>query len=151
MTCSLPYYALTGAVGAWVITSPPQFGAFTGILGLIVYAVTSGLPIIMIAAFGAKLQERFPHILSASDFTRARFGPVSQLLIILLTIFNMSIALMAEYVSMGILFRNFLGSVSYGIIIFYGILTILYVSLPSTHPTPSPRHFPHISRLTLQF
>lgn len=108
-----------------MITSPSSYASYAGILGLVIYAITSGLPLIMIAAFGGILQERFPDIMSSGDFARARFGPVSQLLVILLTIFNMSIALMAEYVSMGILFRDFLGSVNYGIIIFYGILTLL--------------------------
>lgn len=146
-SCKQPNRA--GAVGAWVITAVAG-SYFAGVLGCVIYAVSAGLPIVMIAYFGEilrvsllilnaftasatvtddylwMLQNRYPHILSSSDFARWRFGPMSQLLTVLLTLFNMAIAMLVEYVSMGSLFSQLLGSVSYGQIVFYGVLTMLY-------------------------
>lgn len=118
------FYA--GAVGAWVIVSPSQYAAFAGIVGVVVYALTSGLPVLLIAALGGRITRAVPHVYSMSDFFGWRFGPCAKTLVALLCVFNMSIALLAEFTTMGALFQAFVGTVPYGIIIAIGALTILY-------------------------
>lgn len=83
----------------------------------------------MIAFLGKHLQRRHPHIISAAEFARDRFGPLAQLLVVLLLIFNMSIAMLAEFVTMGIIFKDFVGTNSYGVILFYSVLTTIYCAL----------------------
>jgi hypothetical protein len=118
------FYA--GAVGAWVIVSPSQYAAFAGIVGVVVYALTSGLPVLLIAGLGGRITRAVPHVYSMSDFFGWRFGPSAKTLVAVLCMFNMSIALLAEYTTMGALFQSFVGTVSYGIIIAIGVLTIAY-------------------------
>lgn len=50
------FYA--GAVGAWVITGPASYSPFAGVIGLVMYAISSGLPVIMIAYAGGMIQVR---------------------------------------------------------------------------------------------
>jgi hypothetical protein len=50
-----------GALGAWVIASPPAytgsgFGYGAGALGLVFYSLSSGLPVIMIAFAGEAIR-----------------------------------------------------------------------------------------------
>lgn len=118
------FYA--GAVGAWVIVSPSQYAAFAGIVGVVVYALTSGLPVLLIAGLGGRITRAVPHVYSMSDFFGWRFGPCAKTLVALLCVFNMSIALLAEFTTMGALFQAFVGTVPYGIIIAIGALTIVY-------------------------
>ncbi len=120
------FYA--GAVGAWAVVTPGAYGAFAGIVGVVVYAITSGIPIILIAAFGEVITKRLPHVYSLSDFIGWRYGPVATTLVCFICLFNMSIALTAEYTTIGALFSSFVGSVSYGIIISVGVLTLLYTA-----------------------
>jgi len=118
------FYA--GAVGAWVIVSPSQYAAFAGIVGVVVYALTSGLPVLLVATLGGRITAALPHVYSMADFFGWRFGPCAQTLVALLCVFNMSIALLAEFTTMGALFQAFVGTVPYVIILVIGVLTIAY-------------------------
>lgn len=57
-----------------------------------------------------------------------RFGPIAKTLVFLICMFNMCIALLAEFTTIGAIFSDFVGSVSYGIIILVGGLTLLYTA-----------------------
>lgn len=50
-----------------------------GILGIIFYAIASGIPIMIVAFLGDILQTRLPGILSLSDYTYKRFGRYASL------------------------------------------------------------------------
>ncbi|EFJ52719.1 hypothetical protein VOLCADRAFT_115669, partial [Volvox carteri f. nagariensis] len=89
------------AVGAWCITAPPSFAVSTGIVGCVMYAFASGIP---------------------------RFGPVARTLVVVISLYNMSIALLAEYTTIGLLFKYFVGSVDYPVIIVVGALTMIYTA-----------------------
>lgn len=120
------FYA--AAVGAWVIASPASYAAYGGMLGLVMYSLASGLPFIMIAFAGAKIQSKMPGVLSFTDYIGWRFGLVSKTLAFAIVLFNMSIALLAEYVTIGSIFQSFVGSVPYSMILVTGILTTIYTS-----------------------
>ncbi|GIL45946.1 hypothetical protein Vafri_3056 [Volvox africanus] len=116
------------SVGAWCITSPSSFAVWTGILGLVMYAFSSGIPVLIIALFGSKVQSLYPDVCTMPDFVGKRFGPVARTLVVIISLFNMSIALLAEYTTIGLLFKYFVGSVDYPIVIVVGILTMIYTA-----------------------
>jgi len=95
---------------------------------VVVYAVATGIPILLIGFFGHLVTRDMPHVFSISDFVGWRFGPVAKLMVFLICMFNMSIALLAEYTTIGAIFSDFVGSVSYIIIIIIGVLTLLYTA-----------------------
>jgi len=123
---SWSFYA--GSVGAWCITGPPGYATFAGWLGMVFYAVATGIPIILIAFLGTKVQEKWPTANSLGDFVMLRFGPTARLLTIIVTLFNMSIFMLAEFTTIGGLFQDFVGSVNYPIVIVVGILTTAYTA-----------------------
>lgn len=51
------FYA--GAVGAWVITGPANYSTYAGVIGMVMYATCSGLPVLMIAYAGGAIQVGF--------------------------------------------------------------------------------------------
>lgn len=116
------------AVGAWCITSPTSYAYFVGIVGLAFYAFATGLPLIVIALFGDKVRSQHPDVATLPDFVGKRYGPVFKTIVVLVSLFNMSIVMLAEYVTIGSLFQYFVGSVNFPIIITVGLLTIAYVS-----------------------
>jgi hypothetical protein len=120
------FYA--GAVGAWVIASPAQYATFGGLLGLIMYSLASGLPFLMIAFAGDKIRNKVPHVLSLTDYIGWRFGDVAKTLVVLIALFNMSIALLAEYTTIGSIFKDFVGSVSYPMVILISVLALIYTA-----------------------
>lgn len=47
---------------------------------------------------------------------------------VLVCLFNMSIAMLAEYITIGSIFQDFVGSVNYPIVIIIGVLTMFYTA-----------------------
>jgi SSS family solute:Na+ symporter len=120
------FYA--GAVGAWVITSPAGYASFAGMLGLCMYALAAGAPFLMIAYGGDVIRKRLPHVLSLTDFMGWRYGEICKATVCLLILFNMSIALLAEYYTIGTIFTYFVRSVPYAMVIVVGVLTLAYTA-----------------------
>lgn len=71
-----------------------------------------------------------PHFPSSlSHFMYHRFGVIAQAAVVLISIFSMSIALLAEYTAMGSLFKDYVGAgSSLPIILVLGVLTIVYTT-----------------------
>lgn len=119
------YSFFATAVGAWCITGPATFAAYTGIIGLLMYAISSGLPILILALFGASITRKHPDCLSLSDFVGKRYGPTFQTMVMFICVFNLSIAMLAEYTTVGSLFHDFVGSIPFPMIITVGVVTMV--------------------------
>ncbi|KAF9342768.1 hypothetical protein BGX26_006878, partial [Mortierella sp. AD094] len=65
-TIAWSFYAQ--GVGAWVIFSMPAYVVSAGMVGLVAYAISCGLPIIIVAHVGAILHRKYPGVLSLGDF-----------------------------------------------------------------------------------
>uniref|UniRef100_A0A383WE19 Uncharacterized protein n=1 Tax=Tetradesmus obliquus TaxID=3088 RepID=A0A383WE19_TETOB len=120
------FYA--GAVGSWAIVTPSQYASFAGIIGVVVYAQSCGLPILLIGYFGGQICRDMPHVFSLADFVGWRYGPIAKTTVFLMTMFVMCIFVLAEYTTIGTIFSDFVGSVSYGIVLIIGFLTLTYTA-----------------------
>ncbi|KAI7826017.1 hypothetical protein BC939DRAFT_378096, partial [Gamsiella multidivaricata] len=125
-TIAWSFYAQ--GVGAWVIFSMPAYVVSAGIVGLVAYAVSCGLPIIIVARVGAILHRKYPDVLSLGDFVQWRFGTVPTIIVTLVMLFNMSIALCAEYTSIGNLMEFVIGGSRLPIILCVAIVTSIYTA-----------------------
>lgn len=115
-----------GSVGSWCIAAPPSFAVYTGIVGLAMYSVASGFPLLVLCLFGYQVLKLHPNVVSIGDFAGKRFGPTLKLVVVLIVLFNMGIALTAEYTTVGSLFEDFVGSKAWPIIITIGVVTMAY-------------------------
>ena len=120
------FYA--GAMGAWVLTGPADYASYSGMLGLCMYATAIGLPFIMIAYAGDTIRGKLPHVLSMTDFMGWRYGELAKLTVVLLILFNMGIALLSEYYTIGLIFTYFVKSVPYPMVLVVGVLTLTYTA-----------------------
>lgn len=78
-----------GAVGSWCIAGPPSFAVYTGILGLAMYSVASGFPLLVLCLCGHQVLKLHPDVVSVGDFAGKRFGPTLKLVVVLIVLFNM--------------------------------------------------------------
>eukprot|EP00201_Polytomella_parva_P018345 CAMPEP_0175050242 /NCGR_PEP_ID=MMETSP0052_2-20121109/7157_1 /TAXON_ID=51329 ORGANISM="Polytomella parva, Strain SAG 63-3" /NCGR_SAMPLE_ID=MMETSP0052_2 /ASSEMBLY_ACC=CAM_ASM_000194 /LENGTH=612 /DNA_ID=CAMNT_0016314437 /DNA_START=29 /DNA_END=1867 /DNA_ORIENTATION=- len=116
------------AVGAWCIAGPSQFAYYTGIIGLLMYAISAGFPLLVLSICGAYLQAKYPHVCTVGDYSGVRFGPTLRGFVVAIVLLAMSIGMLAEFIAMGAIFRDFVGSVDYPIIITVGIITLCYTA-----------------------
>lgn len=132
-TLRLGWSFFAGALGAWVIATPASYTAFpygygAGAIGLVFYSLASGLPVIMVAFAGNVIRRKVPHVLSLTDFMGWRFGWAAKTYVVMLCLFNMSIACLAEYTTIGTLFGTYLGTTSWAINVVVGLTTMVYTA-----------------------
>lgn len=121
------FYA--SGIGSWVLTGPADLAFFAGLISVFAYGFAVGLPVLVIAFFGPKIQSAYPDILSLSDFINFRFGRGTQALVVLLTVFNMGVAAAAEYTTIAAFFAGYVGLNDYDIFV---VLTVALVTLSYT-------------------
>jgi Na+/proline symporter len=125
-------------MGSWATTAPAAYSAYAGLLGLATYAVSCGAPIVVVAYAGGAAQALHPSASSLPEFLSWRFrsegtphaGHFIAALVAALNLFNMSVALLAEYVSLGTLFRVFVGVEDYAVapVLGMALLTMAYTA-----------------------
>ena len=67
-------------------------------------------------------------ILSLNDFAGRMYGRSVQLFVVMLSLVNMTVSLIAEYTAIGDLFEHYVGGERVSIIIIVGIITALYTA-----------------------
>ncbi|NJR38351.1 MAG: Na+/proline symporter [Leptolyngbyaceae cyanobacterium CSU_1_4] len=87
---------VTSAMGVWILFSPPQVGATSGITGIIGYCIGSAAPIMAFATVGPRIRQLMPNGHSLNEFVLYRFGNVMYLLTLVIIVFYMFIYLAAE-------------------------------------------------------
>ncbi|KAG0081408.1 hypothetical protein BGZ93_006462 [Podila epicladia] len=125
-TIAWSFYA--AGVGAWVIFSMPAYVVSAGIVGLVAYSISCGLPILIVARVGAILHRKYPNVLSLGDFVQWRFGTIPTVIVTLVMLLNMSIGLCAEYTSIGNLMEHVIGGPRLPIILTVAIVTSIYTA-----------------------
>lgn len=128
---TVPWYRLAfsfyaTAVGGWMIASPPAYASIAGIVGLVMYALSAGIPLQIIAYCGEWITKRYPRVLSITDFAHQRYGVWARWLVSLVCIFNMAIFLLNEYTIIATIFGDYIRTADIPITIIVGVLTTIY-------------------------
>lgn len=105
-----------------------QYASIAGIVGVVAYAISCGLPILMIGGFGGRITRDLPHVFSLADFVGWRFGPIAKTLLFIMSMFMMCIFVLAEYTTIGTIFSAFVGTLDWPIIVVVGVLTLTYTA-----------------------
>lgn len=126
---SIAWSFYASAVGSWVLTGPADLAFYSGLISVFAYGFAVGFPPILIAYFGETMQKEYPEILSLSDFVDWRFGRATQAMVVVLTLFNMSVAAASEYTTIAAFFATYVGLGDFNILI---VLTISVITLGYT-------------------
>jgi len=105
-----------------------QYASIAGIVGVVAYAISCGLPILMIGGFGGRITRDLPHVFSLADFVGWRFGPIAKTQLFIMSMFMMCIFVLAEYTTIGTIFSAFVGTLGWPIIVVVGVLTLTYTA-----------------------
>ncbi len=87
---------VSSAMGVWILFSPPQVGASSGIAGILGYCLGSAAPIALFTQLGPRIRQLMPKGHSLNEFVLYRFGNRMYLLVLGLIVFYMFIYLAAE-------------------------------------------------------
>jgi hypothetical protein len=99
-TLRVAWSFFAGAMGAWTLYGPAAFVADpffgTGVIGLVVYSLFSGLPLVMVAFMGSKIRDNVPHATSIASYGRWRFGKAVEVFIMLIVLLNLTVGLLVS-------------------------------------------------------
>lgn len=87
---------VASALGVWILFSPPQVGASSGIAGIVGYCLGSAAPLALFTQIGPRLRRILPQGHSLNEFVLYRFGNAMYLLALGVIVFYMFIYLAAE-------------------------------------------------------
>jgi Na+/proline symporter len=87
---------VASAMGVWILFSPPEVGATSGIAGIVGYCIGSAAPPALFARVGPRMRRLMPHGHSLNEFVLYRFGNVMYALTLAIIVFYMFIYLTAE-------------------------------------------------------
>ncbi|MFQ3618194.1 MAG: Na+/proline symporter [Cyanobacteriota bacterium] len=87
---------VASALGVWILFSPPQVGASSGIAGIVGYCLGSAAPLALFTQIGPRLRRILPQGHSLNEFVLYRFGNAMYLLALGVMVFYMFIYLAAE-------------------------------------------------------
>jgi Na+/proline symporter len=87
---------VASAMGAWILFSPPEVGATSGVVGIIGYCIGQATPAAVFAGVGPRIRQLMPQGHSLNEYVLYRFGNAMYVLTLGIIVFYMFIYLAAE-------------------------------------------------------
>ncbi|MDC0167864.1 sodium:solute symporter [bacterium] len=109
-TFSLTTSFVASALGAWILFGPASAATWGGIGAVIGYSLGTAFPLFILVYLGKKFRKSYPKGKTLIEVIRLRFGSKLFKLILLLSIFYMTIFLIAEVTAVSILVNYISGT-----------------------------------------
>lgn len=87
---------VSSAMGAWILFSPPEVGATSGVAGIVGYCIGQATPAAIFAVVGVRLRRLMPQGHSLNEYVLHRFGNAMYLLVLGIVVFYMFVYVAAE-------------------------------------------------------
>ena len=127
-TFSLTTSLVASALGAWILFGPASAATWGGIGAVIGYSLGTAFPLFVLIYLGQIFRNKYPKARSLIEVIRLRFGSKLFKLILFLSIFYMTIFLIAEVTAVSILI-NYISGTDLWITAFIVILSSLLYTL----------------------
>ncbi|MFL2886521.1 MAG: sodium:solute symporter family transporter [Candidatus Pelagibacter sp.] len=109
-TFSLTTSLVASALGAWILFGPASAATWGGIGAVIGYSLGTAFPLFILVYLGKKFRKSYPNGKTLIEVIRLRFGSKLFKLILFLSIFYMTIFLIAEVTAVSILVNYISGT-----------------------------------------
>lgn len=83
-------------MGSAILFAYPQLATIAGVQGVVVYALSSALPLLIFAALGPAIRRRCPEGFVLTEWTRQRYGAVTALYLGFMTLLTLFLYMVAE-------------------------------------------------------
>ena len=110
-TFSLTTSLISSALGTWILFGPASAATWGGIGAVIGYSLGSGFPLFILLFLSKKFRKFYPNCRTLIEVVRLKYGKNLYKLILFLSIFYMTIFLIAEVTAVAVL-MNFISGTS---------------------------------------
>ena len=136
-TFSLTSSLVASALGAWILFGPASAATWGGIGAVIGYALGTAFPLFILIYLGTQFREKYPKGKTLIEVIRLKYGPNLFKLILVLSIFYMTIFLIAEVTAVSMLINYISGTdlwITALIVIISSLTYTLYGGLRALKP-----------------
>lgn len=116
-------------MGSGIFFSYPELATLAGVQGVIVYAFSSALPLLVFAALGPIIRRKCPEGFVLTEWTRQRFGTATALYLSFLTMVTLFLYMVSELSAVGQVVGALTGLDGLPVVIVECIITTIYTSL----------------------
>tara|TARA_Y100001970_G_scaffold279597_1_gene387221 strand:+ start:902 stop:2338 length:1437 start_codon:yes stop_codon:yes gene_type:complete len=109
-TFSLTTSLVSSALGAWILFGPASAATWGGLGAVIGYAIGAAFPLYILIYLGQKFRKFYPKAKTLIEIIRIKFGKKLFKLILFLSVFYMTIFLIAEVTAVSILINYISGT-----------------------------------------
>ncbi|KAK9459932.1 uncharacterized protein V1516DRAFT_627661 [Lipomyces oligophaga] len=120
-------------MGCGILLSYPQIGIVAGVQGVLVYSLSSALPILLFAYFGPKVRKSCPEGFVLTEWVFQRYGYIAGLYLGILTILTMFLYMASEITSIQSLVELLTGMNGLPAVIVECVVTTIYTTLGGFH------------------
>ncbi|TLD17277.1 uncharacterized protein PgNI_00271 [Pyricularia grisea] len=118
-----------GAIGSGILFSYPQLATITGVQGVVVYALSSALPLLIFAALGPKIRNKCPEGFVLTEWTRERYGKATALYLSFMSLVTLFLYMVAELSAIGQVISTLTTMNPLPVMIVQCIVTTAYTSM----------------------
>ncbi|KAI0848218.1 hypothetical protein F5Y00DRAFT_262854 [Daldinia vernicosa] len=120
---------IAAAMGSGILFSYPQLATLAGLQGVLVYAISSAVPLLIFAALTPIIRRKCPEGFVLTEWTRQRYGVVTALYLGALTLLTLFLYMVAELSAIGQVIEALTGLNGLPVVIVECVVTTVYTSL----------------------
>ncbi|KAK4102726.1 hypothetical protein N658DRAFT_422475, partial [Parathielavia hyrcaniae] len=117
------------ALGSGILFAYPQLATLAGVQGVVVYALSTALPLLIFATLGPIIRRKCPQGFVLTEWTRQRYGIAAALYLSFMTLVTLFLYMVAELSAIGQVINLLTGLNGLPVLIVECIITTIYTSL----------------------
>ncbi|KAF3035399.1 hypothetical protein E8E12_000638 [Didymella heteroderae] len=117
------------ALGSGILFTYPQIATIAGVQGLLVYALSSALPLLIFGALGPIIRRKCPEGFVLTEWTRQRYGAVAGIFLSICTLITIFLYMVAELSALQQIVTLLTGLNGLPVVIVEAAVTTIYTSL----------------------
>ncbi|KAL1861504.1 hypothetical protein VTK73DRAFT_7063 [Phialemonium thermophilum] len=120
---------IASALGSGILFSYPELATISGVQGVVVYALSSALPLLGFAALGPIIRRKCPEGFVLTEWTRQRYGVVAALYLSFMTLVTLFLYMVAELSALQQVVTALTSLNGLPVVIVECVVTTIYTSL----------------------
>ncbi|EZF35907.1 hypothetical protein TMEN_9230 [Trichophyton mentagrophytes] len=120
---------IASALGSGILFTYPEIATIAGVQGLVVYGLSSALPLLAFAFVGPIIRRKFPEVFVLTEWTRQRYGVVAGIYLSILTMITLFLYMVAELSALQQIVTALSGLNGLPAVIVQVVVTTIYTSL----------------------
>uniref|UniRef100_A0A8H7TV01 Urea transporter n=1 Tax=Bionectria ochroleuca TaxID=29856 RepID=A0A8H7TV01_BIOOC len=120
---------IASALGSGVLTTYPEVATLAGVQGMLIYAFSSALPMLIFGALGPIIRRQCPEGFVLTEWVRQRYGTLAMLWLSFMTLVTLFLYMISELSAIGQIVTLLTGLDGLPVMIVQCVVTTIYTSL----------------------